>query len=273
MPIDLEMLISSSNSSFYSYPVDTRAYSDSSLSFPKHCVPRFLTKYEDFFQEKTEDDVFRNETSFQTRFYKSTSVISRREHYGARKKKVSFADDKGLNLVEVCEIPGAPKWADDVITLLIGNSKRSVVKEKKWKIAFQYPPWPNEKLIETIENNNVALENISVNEDDHDTLLGTVKVKNLAFEKNVFLRLTFDRWLSYVDIPCMYVEPSEKSSKLNEYDTFCFSSKIPHVASRYEVIEFCVCFRCGDEEYWDSNNGINYRLITENSKSSVSDLQ
>lgn len=276
MPVDLEMLLSSSNHGFFQYSSDDstnycdNAY-DRSLSFRRnHCVPSPLVKLQNSFYKKSEHGAFTSPTLYKT----ENKVTTSPEFYGTRKKKVSFADDKGLKLVEIREIdsPSPPKWADDVITLLIGSRKRSVVKEKKWKLSFDHPPWSDEKLEEALEANMVSLESISIKEGTDDYLTGVIKVKNLAFEKNVFLRVTFDRWLSYEDIPCTYQEPSTTVVKANKYDTFHFNFKISPVATRYEVVEFSVGFRCNGQEYWDNNGGINYRLITEYSKSSPPDL-
>lgn len=276
MPIDLEMLLSAWNHSFFPCsPFHSMSYSDSnfhrSLSFPEtHCIPRSLEKRGSLFYKKPNHDDY---VSIEPYKSKEDAVVRDELSFGVRKKRVSFADDRGFNLVEVREIPGAPKWADDVITLLIGDAKCSVVKEKKWKVAFEHPPWPDEDLVQKLEQNMIALEHISVKEGADDILVGTVKVKNLAYEKDIFVRVTFDRWLSYVDIPCTYVKRNEKIPKPNMYDTFNFSTKILPIASRYEVIEFCLCFKCDGKVHWDNNGGINYRLIAEHSKSCVPDIQ
>lgn len=275
MPIDLEMLMSGSSHNVFPYfPFGDSSYADGvydrALSFPpRYCVPRSPGKHQEFLRRKSLQNIFVSSVS-----YNKTKVIaisSEDVSHGVRKKKVSFADDRGLNLVEVREIPEAPKWAEDVITLLIGNTKRSVVKEKRWKIAFDNPPSPDQKLVEKLEKNMVALEYVSVEEGSDDILHGTVKVKNLAYEKKLYLRVTYDRWLSYVDIPCTYNTVHEKGKQPNEYDTFCFNTKILSVASRYEVIEFSICFQCDGKDYWDNNGGINYRLNVEYTKSSASD--
>ncbi|KAI9527703.1 hypothetical protein NQZ68_027793 [Dissostichus eleginoides] len=44
----------------------------------------------------------------------------------------------------------------------------------------------------------VTLENCSVNE---QVLHGTVRVRNISFQKDVRVRITFDSWQSYRDVP------------------------------------------------------------------------
>lgn len=265
--------MSSSTRTFFPYPpLDTESYAESAydrnFSCPQHhCVPRSFEKHQELFHRKSLSELFKNCVSPNSR----NSSVSKDLPCVVRKKKVSFADDRGLNLVEVREIPNAPKWVDDVITLLIGNSKRSVVKEKKWKVAFDHPPWSDERLIEKLEKNMVALEYVSVKEGTDDMLFGAAKVKNLAFEKEIFVRVTYDRWQSYINIPCAYMKLGQENEDIDEYDTFCFNTKIWPIASKYEVIEFSVCFRCDGKEYWDNNGDINYRLVAEYFKSPVVD--
>lgn len=51
--------------------------------------------------------------------------------------------------------------------------------------------------------NNVSLENVIVKEND-SIVVGTVKVKNISFHKEVIVRTTWDDWKSQEDIFCTY---------------------------------------------------------------------
>lgn len=55
-------------------------------------------------------------------------------------------------------------------------------------------------------------------------MTGTVRVKNVSFEKSVFIRYTDNNWLSYYDRVCTY-----KPNRLGDpaYDTFTFTVDIP----------------------------------------------
>ncbi|KAF8790131.1 protein phosphatase 1 regulatory subunit 3C-like [Argiope bruennichi] len=188
---------------------------------------------------------------------------------GIRKKKVSFADDKGLELVEVREIPGTQKWNDEVLTWLVDGSQKLSGNQKSWKVAFDHPPRKDSEFLELVEANNIVLESINVENTCNSVLNGTIKVKNLSYEKNVFVRITFDRWMSHVDVKAGYVKPTTKVSAkadLGKYDNFSFSAKIEPSAIKYGVIEFCVCLECDGNQYWDNNGGINYRLVADSTK-------
>lgn len=54
-----------------------------------------------------------------------------------------------------------------------------------------------------LETNNVSLENVIVKEND-SIVVGTVKVKNVSFHKEVIVRTTWDDWKSQEDIFCTY---------------------------------------------------------------------
>ncbi|XP_054708943.1 protein phosphatase 1 regulatory subunit 3B-like [Uloborus diversus] len=262
MPVDLEMFLSAAASPFFEYTpfgegrfAVTNAYNDSrfrrSLSLPRN---HFLVESHHKQPPCKRQPYHKDLTSKEKNSAASADVLS----FGARKKKVSFADDRGFSLVEVREIPGSTKWADQVLTLLIGDAKKSVVLEKKWKLSFQHPPWEDEALIRFLQTNAVVLESVSVTDDN---LYGSIKVRNLAYEKNVFVRVTFDRWVSYVDITASYVK--HRLQRQSVYDTFSFTTRVSPAAFRYQVIELCVCFKCNGKEYWDNNGGINYRLVME----------
>lgn len=231
-------------------------YSDSFSLRKKHFLLQSHPKQIGYIGDKSMYDTCGNKQ-------RKNSIISNGLlSYGTRKKRVSFADDRGFDLVEVREIPGsggsASRWADNFLTLLMGRQKPT--DERNWKIAFEHPPWNDEGLEMLLKQNGVVLESVSV---DGHTLSGKIKVTNLAYEKDVFLRITFDRWVSHTDIKAAYVYPKPKLVKVqNIYDNFTFNLDIPQSAFRYDVVEFCIGYKCNGEKHWDNNGGINYRLTT-----------
>lgn len=131
-------------------------------------------------------------------------------------------------------------------------------------------------------------------------MIGTVKVKNLSFEKIVTLRLSFDDWSTFEDHMCLYkkhrTNPWSSVRAAGLFDTFEFDVELepdpnlPLQPATYaqlklavddvvlkdseaattgetnkprERAQFCMCFKCDHGEYWDSNEGQNYLLINE----------
>ncbi|CAK9300870.1 unnamed protein product [Gordionus sp. m RMFG-2023] len=110
-------------------------------------------------------------------------------------------------------------------------------------------------------------------------LKGNVKVNsghNTAIDSRmVFVRVTFDVWNTWIDLPCSYV-PTPLAShgsdqRLSKFDNFEFriplpSISIPHDVSESsgqqekKVMEFAICLKYPNSEHWDNNYGNNYRV-------------
>jgi len=102
-----------------------------------------------------------------------------------------------------------------------------------------------------------------------DRLVGSVAVRNLAFDKAVTVRCTFDGWVSYVDVRAVYAR-SERvirrpvGSTL-EFDVFEFSVNLPvrwrAVRSDRPRVELAVRYDVDRKTFWDNNDGQNYELV------------
>lgn len=90
------------------------------------------------------------------------------------------------------------------------------------------------------------------------TLL-TIRALNLAFEKEVFVRMTDDGWATQRDIPCSYISTSDDARA----DRFGCALQAPLFCKRAVELEFAICFRVSGTEYWDNNQAKNYRVTVE----------
>uniref|UniRef100_T1ISP1 CBM21 domain-containing protein n=1 Tax=Strigamia maritima TaxID=126957 RepID=T1ISP1_STRMM len=170
------------------------------------------------------------------------------------KKRVIFADEKGNPLTEIKFMSEPsnypPQWDDDfMLQVTKGASAAPAVSisSDKWETAFAQP-------VSDYVEFRTKLE----------------KIANLAFNKIVFLRVTFDSWKSHEDIDASHVASLTAGTSVYElFDTFSFSFNIPERPVVGQNIEFCVCFKCSGCEYWDSNNGENYKIILIPGKSEV----
>lgn len=103
----------------------------------------------------------------------------------------------------------------------------------------------------------VSLENVIVKQNE-GAVDGTVKVKNLDFSKEVFVRSTSDGWRTTEDTYCAFVETGPLGANgVSLYDTFGFRLPLPIHSKR---LDFCICFQCKACEYWDSNYKKNYTI-------------
>lgn len=177
-----------------------------------------------------------------------------------KQKRVVFADDRGyaLEQVKVMTEPShvPPYWALKIFASPPAERKPQIVVDT-WDVRFVQPASDYLEFRRRITENCVALENVIVKQNE-GAVDGTVKVKNLDFEKEVLIRATSDGWRTHEDTYCAFVEtgPLNKNGA-SIYDTFGFRLQLP-IHSR--KLDFCVCFRCHDTEYWDNRNGENFTI-------------
>ena len=117
-----------------------------------------------------------------------------------------------------------------------------------------------------------ARQNLSngVNQTDPNTslsryILGKVLVKNIYFDKRVLVRYTWDAWKTVGEVEGIWLSNSESILPGTNMDIFHFliddncrdESAVGH-------LEFCVQYTtrddCRREEYWDNNDGANYKV-------------
>ncbi|KAG8454389.1 hypothetical protein GDO86_000854 [Hymenochirus boettgeri] len=179
------------------------------------------------------------------------------------KKRVSFADSQGLALTMVkvysdfddeLEIPfNITELIDNIVNL-------TTVEKERFSLDFVQPSADYLDFRNRLQADNVCLENCMLKD---KALVGTVKVKNLVFQKSVKIRMTYDSWQNYTDYECQYVKDTYAGS---DKDTFSFDINLPEGIQIHARIEFAVCFECDGRTYWDSNKGSNYRIIRSGHK-------
>lgn len=181
-------------------------------------------------------------------------------HSGRNKKKVVFADDQGGQLTHVrfMKEPSymPPTWSLQFLAH-VTQGMISPVPQEQWVVDFRQPASAYLEFRQKVEEKNVSLENVIIKETDH-LIVGTVKVKNVSFHKEVIVRSSCDGWKTHEDTYCTYtVVGSGAASAYTVHDTFSFKLTLPPKSRR---IEFCVCFKCDIGEFWDNNEGHNYSL-------------
>lgn len=176
------------------------------------------------------------------------------------KKKVVFADDQGgqLTYVRVMKEPSymPPIWSLQFLAH-VTQGMISPVPQEQWMVDFRQPASAYLEFRQKVEENNVSLENVIIKETEH-LIVGTVKVKNISYQKEVIVRSSCDGWKTHEDTYCTYtVVGSGIASAYMVHDTFSFKLTLPPKSRR---IEFCVCYKCDGIEFWDNYNGRNYSL-------------
>ncbi|KAF7235955.1 Protein phosphatase 1 regulatory subunit 3E [Varanus komodoensis] len=87
---------------------------------------------------------------------------------------------------------------------------------------------------------------------------GTIRVLNLAFEKRVSVRYTWDAWGTHREVRASYAAPAGRGR--DHADRFAFQLPLPVPLPPGVFLEFALCYLVGGKEYWDNNHGRNYTL-------------
>lgn len=181
---------------------------------------------------------------------------------GKAKKQVTFADHRGLSLTKVKVFSEFSDPIDIPLNIqdMLSSALSLRAEEDSLVLDFAQPSSDYLRFRQTLERNYVSLEHCVLKE---KVLAGTVKVKNVSFEKSVKLRVTFDSWRTHGDVDCVYMKDTYPSSYS---DTFSFQVSLPEELRPHERVEFAVCYEVEGREYWDSNQGDNYGIVRSSMK-------
>lgn len=190
---------------------------------------------------------------------------------GVSKKRVVFADAKGLALTAVRIF--IPEPSSPTSTLVIRPSpaklegQQSVLDKLnhyKLRLGFPQPTQDPKAFLARLQDMKVQLESCNISE---RSLSGKVYAAHVGAEKVVCIRVTFDSWRSHHDIPCTFLRQHRCGG--SDVDVFTFDLSLIHNMDPRERIEFCVSFRPGPgaTPHWDDNGGQNYRVCMEKERS------
>ena len=177
------------------------------------------------------------------------------------KKKVSFADDLGMSLVSVRLLTESsdtpPRIRPEVLSSLRQGTAAAAAERPPLILNFSQPASNYLAFRERLESGLVSLENVVLRD---YTIVGAIKVKNVAFEKLVTVRHTFDSWDTSGDIEATYVDKNEPSNA--PYNTFSFELHVPPTMDVHKRMQFCVAYDVNGRRHWDNNNGLNYEVMS-----------
>lgn len=107
----------------------------------------------------------------------------------------------------------------------------------------------------------VRAESVYLSNDGRN-LVGKVLVKNIAYNKWVVVKFTFDHWQTISEVSATYDSAqNDPSTKDPGLDRFTFSIKLENFTNLDERhMLFCVRYNVVDQEFWDNNYGANYQV-------------
>ncbi|KAK0210131.1 carbohydrate-binding module family 21 protein [Desarmillaria ectypa] len=101
---------------------------------------------------------------------------------------------------------------------------------------------------------DVAMDSLSLSADGL-SITGRVRVRNIAFQKWLAVRFTFDAWQTTSEVTARYAESLDPN-----FDIFSFSIKLNDILARIEerTLVLALRYSVAGREIWDNNNGRNY---------------
>ncbi|KAK3613631.1 hypothetical protein LTR56_027769 [Elasticomyces elasticus] len=97
---------------------------------------------------------------------------------------------------------------------------------------------------------------------ENDLAIELDYISNYAFAKEVFVRFSWNNWLTWDEVRAQW--RSDAVDGHSSLDYFVF--EVPSVESSAILectMKFCLRYRVADREYWDSNQGENYTIVTK----------
>ncbi|XP_077587505.1 protein phosphatase 1, regulatory subunit 3Da [Stigmatopora nigra] len=116
-------------------------------------------------------------------------------------------------------------------------------------------------FLHRLYKHKVCLERVLVFE---FCVIGIAQVLNLDFEKDVTARYSFTEWKSCAETKASWVSTSTKNCEGDSQltcDTFRFHLPVPPFLKPGAMLEFAIKYTVCGAEYWDNNDGQNYKLI------------
>ncbi|KAJ8371177.1 hypothetical protein SKAU_G00112050 [Synaphobranchus kaupii] len=185
-----------------------------------------------------------------------------------KKKRVVFADSKGLSLTAVHvfsrreELPPPEPSLNLRVLWRPAADRKADGARKPPRLGFRQPLADFQAFRARLQETLVLLESCSVTE---RSLSGTVQVKNVSFQKAVHVRVTFESWRSWRDVPCTFLHQRYGGP---DADVFAFDIPLPKDLDPRERLEFCVSYLPGGHStaLWDNNEGLNYSVVCTESE-------
>lgn len=96
---------------------------------------------------------------------------------------------------------------------------------------------------------------------DTKTLVGTVAVANISFQKTVVARFTLDYWKTTSEISADYDNDVRRQNPTDGCDRFSFSIRLAEQANlENKTLLLCIRYQTSGQEFWDSNDNMNYQI-------------
>ncbi|POI32179.1 hypothetical protein CIB84_004069 [Bambusicola thoracicus] len=181
----------------------------------------------------------------------------------SRMNKVRFADALGLELTEVKVFQ---KGEDPSIPLHVLS--RLSINSDLWYSNLEFTmqclvpdfqqPADCMDFSARLQEQQVCLERVTSSDLG---VSGTIQVCNIAFEKEVSVRYTFNQWKSLHEVRAHWHSSILDKNGQDQVDVFTFFLPVPSFLLQLcSIVQFAARYQVNGQEYWDNNRGKNYSL-------------
>ncbi|XP_056382164.1 protein phosphatase 1 regulatory subunit 3D-like [Hyla sarda] len=200
---------------------------------------------------------------------KSLPTSTERRHLevvAPRKKEVRFADSLGLELTSVRHFCDAdmPRVPYHVLAGLrcreacpAGAELSTLLLRPTSQLEPLFTnPGTKADFLDLVRHRKVCLETIHT---DPFSISGDLRVLNLSYEKEVMVRYSVDSWSTSSEVMATF----QRGFSDRYTDRFSFKLLCPTLLNKEEVLEFAIRYKVCGTEYWDNNDGVNYKIKSQ----------
>lgn len=141
-------------------------------------------------------------------------------------------------------------------------------EEPKGKLEVVVSGLKKEEGVVEAQLPNVRLISLQLGEDG-TSIVGRVRVRNIAFEKWIAVRFTCDNWQTTSEVAARYAESfAAPGGGSGSHDIFSFVVRLNDMMGRIEekTMFLAVRYSTAGQEMWDNNGGDNYKCTFRREK-------
>uniref|UniRef100_A0A8C6UFJ4 Protein phosphatase 1, regulatory subunit 3Db n=1 Tax=Neogobius melanostomus TaxID=47308 RepID=A0A8C6UFJ4_9GOBI len=189
-----------------------------------------------------------------------------------RSPQVRFVDSLGLELeeVKVFKVQEHPLIPHHVMFRLLMSSEMAFRKSPELSLPYFKPCFPEDlrsqpNFMGRLHSQSVCLEHIHCSDQG---ITGTICVLNLAYEKHVSVLYSFTNWRTHTDTIASWASSGNPNTPGT--DIFRFRLPVPpFILEPGAILEFAIRYSVKGTNYWDNNEGQNYKLSCHSYKVTV----
>ncbi|KAM4741928.1 protein phosphatase 1, regulatory subunit 3Db [Anableps anableps] len=192
-----------------------------------------------------------------------------------RRVQVRFVDALGLDLeeVKVFRVQEHPLIPQHVMFRLLMSSELTFGKSPELNMPYFRPCFPEHMGAQPDFQNRLRSQRVSLQQVlcSDQGITGTIHVLNLAYQKEVKVHYSFTNWRTQTHTTASWVSGGDPGDcRSPGTDIFRFRLPVPpFVLQPGAILEFAICYHVNGCDFWDNNDGNNYKLACHSYKVTV----